>query len=44
MSAVDGWKERYGKWALVVGASEGLGAEYGRQLAARGLRVTIEPD
>lgn len=33
--------ERYGPWALVAGASEGLGAEFGRQLAARGLNVVL---
>ncbi len=30
---------RYGPWALVLGASEGLGAELARQLAARGLHL-----
>lgn len=33
------FRERYGPWALVAGASEGLGAELARQLAARGLGV-----
>jgi hypothetical protein len=33
--------QRYGPWALVAGASEGLGAEFGRQLAARGLNVVL---
>ena len=32
---------RYGPWALIAGASEGLGAEYARQLAARGLDVLL---
>ena len=32
---------RYGPWALVAGASEGLGAEFARQLAARGLNVLL---
>lgn len=32
---------RYGPWAVVAGASEGLGAEFGRQLAARGLNVVL---
>ncbi len=30
---------KYGPWALVAGASLGMGAEYSRQLAARGLNV-----
>jgi hypothetical protein len=33
--------ERYGPWALVAGASKGLGAEYARQVAAMGLNVVI---
>ncbi|MBL8914967.1 MAG: SDR family NAD(P)-dependent oxidoreductase [Archangium sp.] len=33
--------ERYGPWAVVCGASEGLGAEYARQLAAKGLKLVL---
>jgi len=33
--------ERYGKWALVAGASEGLGAAYARALAQRGLNLIL---
>jgi len=32
---------RYGPWALVAGASEGLGAEFARQLAAAGLNIAL---
>ncbi len=33
--------ERYGPWALVAGASEGMGAEFARQLSARGCKVLL---
>ncbi|MBL7487242.1 SDR family NAD(P)-dependent oxidoreductase [Frankia sp. AgB1.9] len=33
--------ERYGPWALVAGASEGVGAEYARAMAQRGLNVVL---
>src|SRR5262245_39303 len=35
------FNERYGPWALVTGASSGIGAEFARQLAELGLNVAI---
>lgn len=35
------FRERYGPWAVVAGASAGLGAEYARQLAALGLNILL---
>lgn len=32
---------RYGSWAIVAGASEGLGAAYAQELAARGLNLVL---
>lgn len=33
--------KQYGKWAIVAGASEGIGASYAAQLAARGLSLVL---
>lgn len=32
---------RYGPWALITGASSGIGREFARQLAARGLNIIV---
>lgn len=36
-----GFRDRYGPWALVAGASEGLGAQFATQIAARGVNLVL---
>jgi short-subunit dehydrogenase len=41
MSSGDGFADRYGPWALVAGASEGIGEHLARQVAAAGVDVLL---
>jgi short-subunit dehydrogenase len=37
----DDFLSRYGPWALVTGGASGIGAEFGRQLATRGMNILV---
>jgi short-subunit dehydrogenase len=41
MSASGTFSDKYGPWALVTGAARGLGAEFSRQIAAKGINVVM---
>lgn len=36
-----GFPERYGPWAVIAGGSDGIGAAFARELAARGISVAL---
>ena len=36
-----GFVDRYGPWAVVAGASEGIGASFSKKLAARGMNLVL---
>ena len=38
---MDEFQHKYGPWALIAGGSEGLGAAFAEQLAARGLNLAL---
>ena len=38
---MNNWKDRYGEWALVTGASSGIGADFVRQLAEKGMSIIL---
>jgi short-subunit dehydrogenase len=41
MAKQQSFSSRYGPWALVTGAARGLGAEFSRQIAAKGINVVM---
>jgi short-subunit dehydrogenase len=41
MSVDKDFADRYGRWALIAGASDGIGAAYARKMAERGINVVL---
>ena len=42
MTSVDEFADRYGPWAVIAGASEGVGAEFARVMGERGVNVVLD--
>ena len=40
-SKISNFKDKYGPWALIAGASEGIGAAFSEALAQRGLNLIL---
>lgn len=41
MKLSNNWNDKYGPWAVITGASSGIGAELGKALANRGLNIVL---
>jgi short-subunit dehydrogenase len=41
MTKMNKFTNKYGEWALITGASKGIGLEFSRQIAAQGLNVVL---
>merc|ERR1712071_401737 len=41
LHSVEGMKKKYGPWAIVTGATDGIGKEYARQLARSGINIIL---
>lgn len=41
LRSLSNFKERYGPWAIVTGATDGIGKEYARELARLGVNIIL---